>query len=255
MNFILGEQPPYGDGVGMSIPCVAHEPRAMQLLIDVSRQKIAPELRSHFGQYLSALLAPDVRAAIQVTGAYVRSHSEIATWWEQIIQPAMYVIGDLWARGWISVGQEHLATAITQRVMAAYYPLILELPRRNGPIVLSASRGEHHEIGLRIVADLFEIHGWDVLYVGADTPAASTVGLLEQTGAQFLCISTTLVQSLPAVRELIAQVRAANLQPGPKILLGGQAYLTDRDLWREVGADWFAATPHDGLAYLDGARP
>lgn len=259
MKANLQEQPLYGDAVGISTPSGtvegsppgrAHPPLAPDLLETICQHEVAPELRSSFQEYLAALLVPDMHAAIRVTGAYVRSYNDIAVWWEQIIQPAMYMIGDLWAQGLISVGQEHLATAITQRVMAIYYPLILELPRQNGPLVVTASPGEFHEIGLRIVADVFEIHGWDVHYIGANTPAEGTIKLLGQTGSRFLCVSTTLVESLPAVSALIAQVRAANLSPMPKILVGGQSYLTDHDLWRHVGADWFAATPRDGLDYL-----
>jgi len=36
----------------------------------------------------------------------------------RIIQPAMYEVGRLWQRRQISVAQEHLASAITQNVLA-----------------------------------------------------------------------------------------------------------------------------------------
>ncbi|NTU81816.1 MAG: hypothetical protein HGA45_20980 [Chloroflexales bacterium] len=212
------------------------------------------ELQPHFQRYLAALLKPDAQAAIRITGEYVRAPAQITTWWEQVIQPSMYTIGDLWAQGQISVGQEHLATAITQRVMAIYYPLILELPRLKGAIVVTASPGEHHEIGPRIVADLLEIHGWDVYYTGANTPAQSIIELLRHIEARFLCISTTLVHSLPSVTALIAQVRSAGLWSSPKILVGGQAYMAGSTLWRQVGADWFAPTAHDGIGYIEACH-
>lgn len=209
-------------------------------------ERLAP----FFERFIAALLLPDTAAAIQVTGEYVKTPAELSTWWEQIIQPAMYEIGDRWSRGEITVGQEHLATAITQRVMAIYYPMILELPRLKGTIVVTASPGELHEIGTRIVADLLEISGWDVHYTGAHTPALTVIDLLQSTRAQFLCVSTTLVASLPAVAALIEQVRGACGPAAPRILVGGQAYMQKQSLWREVGADSFALTARAGIDYI-----
>lgn len=215
---------------------------------------ITDELQSYFQRYLQALLKPDATAALRITGEYIKAPQQIGVWWEQILQPALYEIGHLWARGEITIGQEHMATAITQRVIAAYYPMILALPRLKGHIVVTASPGEYHEVGTRIVADLLEVNGWDVYCTGASTPTARIIALLERTQAAFLCISTTLPSSLPAVADLIANVRAAGLRPMPRILVGGQAYRADPTLWQHVGADYLGHTASEGLAYIEADR-
>jgi methanogenic corrinoid protein MtbC1 len=214
---------------------------------------IADELHPYLQRYLNALLTPDTRAALLAADEYIKSPDQIATWWECIIQPAMYEVGHRWAQGEISVGQEHLATAISQRVMAHFYPQILELPRMKGRVVVAASPGELHEIGARIVSDLLEMNGWDTYYTGANTSADSIVALLAQMQARFLCISTTLPTSLPAVAELIAQVRSAGLSPTPQILVGGQAYQFTPDHWRQMGADGFAHNARAGIDYIEAA--
>lgn len=223
-----------------------HPPRRAAHACQPTDERLAP----FFERFIAALLTPDTAAAIRVTGEYVKTPADLSIWWEQIIQPAMYEVGDRWSRGEITVGQEHLATAITQRVMAIYYPMILELPRLKGTIVVTASPGELHEIGTRIVADLLEISGWDVYCTGAYTPAPTVVDLVQRTRAQFLCISTTLVASLPAVAALIEQVRGACGPAAPQILVGGQAYMQKHSLWRDVGADSFALTARAGIDYI-----
>ena len=212
---------------------------------------IDEQLDLYFHRYVAALLKPDMTAAIRITDEYVKTPSQLSIWWEQIIQPAMYEIGHRWASGQITVGQEHLATAITQRVMAHYYPMILDLPRQKGTIVVTASPGELHEIGVRIVADLFEVGGWNVHCTGANTPAQSITDLVQQTNARVLCISTTLATSLPAVSELIDQVRSDCQSAAPHILVGGQAYMSDPNLWQQVGADSFALSARDGIDYIE----
>ncbi|WP_129627073.1 cobalamin B12-binding domain-containing protein [Candidatus Oscillochloris fontis] len=208
-------------------------------------------LQTHIQNYLNALLAPDARAALDAAAAYIHGPDEIATWWECVIRQAMYEVGQLWAQGEISVGQEHLATAITQRVMAYYYPQILDKPRDKGRVIVTASPGELHEVGARILADILELNGWDTYYTGANTPSDTIVDLLAQTKAQVICISTTLPTSLPAVTELIVDIRSAQLDPKPTILVGGQAYLAGPELWQHVGADWFASSASEGLRYIE----
>ncbi|WP_129678253.1 B12-binding domain-containing protein [Candidatus Chloroploca sp. Khr17] len=215
------------------------------------RPGVADEMRPHFERYLELLLLADTRAALQVASAYIQSPAMITTWWQHVVQPAMYEIGERWAEGQISVGQEHLATAITQRVIAHFYPQILDLPHQKGKIVVTSSPGEFHELGARMLSDLLEIAGWNTYYTGANTPAESVVALAAQTQAQAVCISTTLFESLPKVTALIADLRSADLSPAPRILLGGQAYLSHPNIWRQMGADQYCASVRECVDYLD----
>lgn len=228
-----------------------HEHLEAQKQTSGTEPAIEAELQSYFQSYLHALLKPDMYEAMRVAAGYIQSPAHLESWWEGVIQPSMHMIGELWARGEISVGQEHLATAITQRVIAVYYPMVLNLQRSKGQVVVTASPGELHEIGGRMIADLLELHGWNVYYTGANTPAESIIDLLKRSGAGFLCVSTTLSVSLSGVAILISRVRATDIQPQPKILVGGQAYMSDPDLWRRVGADAFASSAREGIAYLE----
>ena len=205
-------------------------------------------------RYLGAILKPSSVEALGVARESIRSVHDVTNWWINIIRVAMYEVGRLWAEGEITVGQEHLATSITQRVMSAFYPMILEMPRHKGSIVFTASPGELHEIGPRMMADILEIHGWNVYYTGADTPISSVVDLVRQVSADFLCISTTLPFNLDNTSRLIEAVRASNLSKNLGILVGGQAYGSDPDVWRKIGADAYADSLEDALKFLQGER-
>jgi methanogenic corrinoid protein MtbC1 len=207
------------------------------------------DLRERREAYLAALLRPDAREAVRVSGEYIRGCEDIPAWWQRVVQPALYAVGQRWAEGRITVGQEHLATAITQRVMAVFYPLILERPRERGRAIVAATAGELHEIGARIVADVLEMNGWDVVYTGADTPAEGLLGLVARHAPRCLCLSTTLVANLPRVQALIGQLKARH--PGVSAFVGGQAYLGDAQLWRRVGADGYAADASELVARLE----
>jgi methanogenic corrinoid protein MtbC1 len=208
-------------------------------------------LTEHYQRYLDAILLPDIAASVEVAAAYIHTAQQIPEFWRYVIQPAMYEIGARWADGLLTVGQEHLATAITQRVMAMYYPLILPLPRHRGPVIVAATPGELHEIGPRMLADMLEIQGWNVYYVGANTPSASVLDLIERLQVQAVCLSTTLTQNLIQVAGLIAQIRSRSSASPVQVLVGGQAYQCQPELWQRVGADWCAVSAHEVTQYLD----
>ena len=213
-------------------------------------QEVSGPAASLVKTYVESLLAPSVQRAVDLTASHLSDIQSLAYWWQEVITPAMHKVGRLWEEGSISVGQEHLATSITQRVVSIFYPMILKLPRDKGVVVFSVTPGELHELGPRLAADLLEVNGWDVHFTGADTPARGLISLLRDQGARFLCLSTTVPLHLGEVKSLVAQVRQAGLDPLPKILVGGQAYSFDPLLAQDVGADAHASTPQEALGLL-----
>ncbi len=206
--------------------------------------------RDQFDIYLGAVLRPSSAEAVAVTREFVYTPEDIRFWWQEVIQPVLYEVGRLWADGEVSVGQEHLASSISQRVMSIFYPIILEIPKDKGTIVFAASPGELHDIGPRMMSDFLEIWGWNVYYTGADTPADSVVDVIGRTGARFLCVSTTVPFNLLNTKRLVQTVRES-YGDSVGILVGGQAYCIDPELWKQIGADAYAQTIEDAASFLE----
>jgi methanogenic corrinoid protein MtbC1 len=233
---------------------IDHHPYVL-LLAQKTPERAEPlassELQPYFLRYLQALLKPDSEEAIRTVQAAIHDVEDIAVCWEQVVQPAMYEIGRLWEVGRISVGQEHLATSITQRVMSIYYPMILHRPRTRGTIIVSGSPNELHELGPRMVADFLEMNGWDVCYAGVNMPEDSLAYLVQRFSARVVCISTTLAVNLLRVRTMIEHVRALETIPPVHIIVGGQAYLHEPNMWQKIGADTCVHSASELVHYLD----
>ena len=56
--------------------------------------------------------------------------------------------------------------------LSQLYPLIFGQKRRGKRVLVACVGSELHEIGARMVADLFEYQGWDSIYLGAAVPVA-----------------------------------------------------------------------------------
>lgn len=178
---------------------------------------------------VSPVLRPDPFLAFILEGdrqgaeAYARQVFEqrgVAFLYEQVIQPALAAVGQLWWTNCITVADEHLATNTAQSAVAALYPLFAWPPR--GPrVLLACAAGERHEFGLRMVADLLALDGWDDRFLGGDVPTEDLVRCAKSFAPKVVALSVTLVWHVPKSKEAIALVR--RVLPSAKVLVGGCA--------------------------------
>lgn len=191
--------------------------------------------------FLRALLSGDHRGCIGIAQSSVRSSEDLEDFYQQIIQPAMYEIGVLWERNEISVAQEHLASAIVTRTLSALDISDRLQGSKDRRVVVSASPGEFHEIGAWMVSDYFDSRGWQVRYLGANTPLEDLIDLLVDFRPSILALSVTMSFNLVAAKEIIEAVRAEELCSGVRILVGGRVFNENEALWKSIGADGFAS--------------
>jgi methanogenic corrinoid protein MtbC1 len=202
-------------------------------------------------QYLEALLRGDRRLAIQLILQAAEDGADVRDIYVHAFQACQYEIGRLWQLNQISVAQEHFCTAATQLAMAQLYPRIFSTHKNGRRLVATCVSGELHEIGARMVADLFEIEGWDTYYLGANTPAASIVEVLAEQTPDVLAVSATMMFHVGVVADLVAQVRAADGVQKVVVMVGGYPFNVAPDLWRRVGADATARDALDAIAVAE----
>ncbi len=121
--------------------------------------------------------------------------------------------------------------------MSQLYPQIFNAARRGKTLVAACAPGDLHEIGLRAVADYFEMSGWDTHYLGANVPIPDLLDLLIKRHADVLALSVTMTFDLAAIRKTIKAVRNREECKNLVILAGGNPFNVVSELWRGVGAD------------------
>jgi MerR family transcriptional regulator, light-induced transcriptional regulator len=134
-----------------------------------------------------------------------------------VIAPCLALIGDGWARGELSVGREHLATAAVR----ARLERTLAEPRGavRGPAVLACAPGEQHELGLLMLACLLRADGWDVVYLGQSTPVADAVAIAQEQGASLLALSVTMPEHVVGLENGFRAVGDG----APETVIGGMS--------------------------------
>lgn len=189
--------------------------------------------------YLSLLLDARRHEAAKRVLDVVEQGARVEEIYLHVFQPVQQEIGRLWQTNRISVAQEHYATAATQFVMAQLYPYIFAAPRCGRRLVATSVGNELHELGVRMVADFFEMAGWDTYYLGANTPTPSVLRAVADYRADALGISATLTPHIAQVAELVGAAR--QLPSRPVILVGGYPFNLSPSLWQQVGADGTAS--------------
>ncbi len=197
-------------------------------------------------RYLAALLAGDVAGAIALART-VAEPSDLEGFYLSVIQPAMYAIGARWEAGELSVAQEHLASAITSRVVVGLSTARAARKPWRGRAMVSAAPNEFHELGGWMISDLLEADGWEVIYVGANTPAEALVDLVRDRRPAFVALSVTMPFGLAKARSIIAGVHAVPASPPVRCLVGGKVFNDQPGLWKELGADGWAKDAHDAV--------
>jgi methanogenic corrinoid protein MtbC1 len=218
-------------------------------------EKEAGLLRQEAKKYLKSLLQADRITASKIVQNLVERGTDIKDIYISIFQASQHEIGRLWQTNRINVAQEHYCTAATQVIMSQLYPYVFRTPKLGHRMVAACVNGELHELGIRMVADFFEMEGWDTYYLGANTPVKSLLESLSQFQAEILCISATINFNVSALSELITLIRQSADTSKIKILAGGRPFNIAPDLWWKMGADGYAADAKEsisrGIALLD----
>src|SRR5579863_6892289 len=103
---------------------------------------------------------------------------------DQVIAPALRRVGLAWAAGELLVAQEHRATAICMRLVAARARRPAGRPR--GVAVTTTPPGEHHGLPSLMAAAVLREDRWQVQDLGADLPTDDLVTFATETGASLI---------------------------------------------------------------------
>jgi methanogenic corrinoid protein MtbC1 len=197
---------------------------------------VVPDLGPCAEGYRHALLARDARRARAVIEDAVHRGAAIVDVYGAVIEPALHEIGDLWSLDEITVAQEHFATETTVQIIAALAPDRRLAPTRGRLAIVGGSPEELHAIGARMVADVLERAGWEVIGLGAATPAEDLYALVADEQPDLVALSTATIGRLPGAEDAVQ--RLAALQPRPVIAVGGGLYTGGVDgLARDWGAE------------------
>ena len=165
----------------------------------------------------------------------------VETVMREVLLPYLRILGDRWARGDVSVAQEHFASALLRGRLLG---LARGWGTGTGPtLVLACPPGEQHDLGLIMFGIAASRRGRRITYLGQDTPFSTIATTIDAVGPELVVLAvaegTSLGEHARAIRALAKRVPVA---------VGG-AGITDDEV-RRLGARLLEGDPVEAAGAL-----
>lgn len=214
-------------------------------MIDQPNPETAPKLNFDevAKQYARAAIAGDENVCAKIIDQQIRQHVPLVRIYQQVLGEAMNYIGKWYEVAAIDVGQEHLASAITERMMGRVVHYAPPVRATTKTAVIGCVAGNYHSIGPRMISDYLRLCGWKAYYLGANTPAESFLSSVAEHHPKMVLLSVAFEEDRTTAKELIQQLKEC--QKGHTHFLigvGGRQATLQPEEFIQAGADFTAAS-------------
>lgn len=213
-----------------------------------SGEKTSP-YEKEIGQYMDCLRRKDTRQAMALIRSYADQGMALDDIYVEILSESMRRVGELWHTAEITVDTEHYCTSVTQMAMAQMYDVLFQGARTDKTILCVCPGMELHEMGARIIADLFENHGWDSIFLGAAVPVDYILESVKENEPDLVTLSVSMPQHLMDCEEAVRQIKQQF--PDIKVAVGGKAFESTDDIWKQWPVDIYSKDARELLTRAD----
>jgi methanogenic corrinoid protein MtbC1 len=176
-----------------------------------------------FTEFQNYLIAGNYEKCSGFVKSILDEDVDIKQLYDEVLKKSLYNIGEMWETGKITVSTEHLASAIVETILSEVYFKIITQNKINKTVVLACTENEFHQIGIKMVNDIFEKNGWHTHFSGANTTTDELISSIESVHPDILAISLSIPFNLPTLEKMLIKIRERF--PELYILIGGQAFL------------------------------
>jgi methanogenic corrinoid protein MtbC1 len=171
-----------------------------------------------------------------------------------LLAPAARMLGAMWDEDRCSFADVTVAVSRMHQVLLHFSPCfcanVAESTENAHRALIVPVPGEQHTFGLFMVVEFFRRAGWNI-WSGSPATPSDLFGVVSANAFELLGYSVAADRHLGQLKEQLSAIRKRSRNPNIKILVGGQAFSDDPELFREVGADASAA---DGMQAVQVAE-
>ena len=142
---------------------------------------------------------------------------------EELINPLMYKIGQMWQLNQISVAKEHLSSSLIEDIITNFIKNNF-IKNPNKPIAITSTVGnELHNLGIKIVGKFIETYGFNVKNLSSKISSKELINSIYDLKPKLVVLSITLPSNIATLQEIVKELKSDyNLFNG-LIIVGGQA--------------------------------
>lgn len=149
--------------------------------------------------------------------------SGIIKTWNEILVPALVLVGKRWAETGSGIEVEHLFSEIVKRIMRDCTNEI-ESPRNSKPVLLASIGDEHHCLAIHALAAALAEENIATHFLGARTPVEALADMVRKTHPPVVFLWAQLAKNA----DYSAMSALPSLRPAPRLILGGPGWQAER---------------------------
>jgi len=178
-------------------------------------------------EMFALLIDCNVIALVGIYEKYSRLFG-LTEFYDKLLKPVMYRIGDLWQQGHLDVATEHAGTNTAISLIKIINERITTkttVPSRLSQYkdVICTPDGELHGLACNMIESLILNKGFNVYNISTSIPTDYIIGYIRDLQPDIIFISITLVENIKSAERLVQRIHAKYNNKLP-IVVGGSAF-------------------------------
>jgi MerR family transcriptional regulator, light-induced transcriptional regulator len=179
------------------------------------------------GEMFALLTDCNVNGLVDLYEKYSRLFG-LTEFYDKLLKPVMYRIGDLWQQGQLDVATEHASTntaisltkIINERITAR--TRVHQMSSQYKAVTCTPD-GELHGLACNIIESLLLNKGFKVYNISTSIPTEYVIDYIYDLQPDIIFISITLVENIKPAERLVQQIHAKYNNKLP-VMVGGSAF-------------------------------
>jgi methanogenic corrinoid protein MtbC1 len=162
----------------------------------------------------------DVSGTISIYERYTKFY-KLIDFYDNLLKPVMYEIGELWAEGKLDIATEHVCSNTALSLIDIINEQNLKTHHYRAKILICTPNGELHSLGCKVIESILTSKGFKVFNISPSVPAESVISYIQVIKPDTIFISISLDENINAGKSLVKKIRS--LFSSTPIFVGGIA--------------------------------
>jgi methanogenic corrinoid protein MtbC1 len=198
---------------------------------------------------LDLLIAKNTEKTEQFLESLMSSNTDGRTILRDLFQPLFQQLAAYISTGQISQSRATVASEIAFQMMRS----VIDRYSPRGAfscskLAIGCVKGEQHDLGCRLVANSFELAGWDVTYIESGIDKLEFVERVVEAEPDLVGVSVSNLLNVPKLKDLITELHNCEIADRFKIMVGGYPFSVNPTFAVEIGADFTARNASEAVS-------
>ncbi|HEX5573374.1 MAG TPA: cobalamin B12-binding domain-containing protein [Nitrososphaeraceae archaeon] len=171
---------------------------------------------------LELLIRNDTNSLVDIFERYSQFFG-LVKFYERLLAPVMYKVGELWKAGKLNVATEHVCSNAAHTLVKIINEKFSRNPvvnRKALKILICTPEGEYHSLGCMVIESFLRSKGCCVSNIAPSVPSDAIIAFAGKFIPDLIMISITLDENIGAANKLINKILESRINV-PPILVGG----------------------------------